>query len=125
MCLSLTQDIVCTNSFTRLIISVIFTFLLTCISTFVLSSLLCFGVLRKYFNVQAQKKQLRVAHEIEPTETMYEMENAENKAEAVYEVMNYDREVNYKENAVYAIKNSCMYITITHDYNLQIILCLF
>ena len=104
MCSSLTQDIVCTNSFTQLIISVIFTFLLTCISTFVLSSLLCFGVLRKYFNVQAQKKQLRVAHEIEPTETMYEMENTENKAESVYEVMDYDREANYKENPVYAVE---------------------
>ena len=104
MCLSLTQDIVCTNSFTPLIISVIFTFLLTCISTSVLSSLFCLVVLRKYLNVQAQKKQLRVAHEIEPTETVYEMENAENKAESVYEVMDYDREANYKENPVNAIE---------------------
>ena len=91
ICSSLTQDIVCINSFTQVIISVIFTFLLTCISTFVLSSLFCFVVLKKYFNVQAQKKQLRVAHDIEPKETMYEMENTGNKAEAVYEVMDYDR----------------------------------
>ena len=60
--------------------------------------------MKRLLKVKVQKKNLRAAHEIEPTERMYEMENAEKIAEAVYEVIDHDKkEVTFKNNPAYAI----------------------
>ena len=60
--------------------------------------------MKRLLKVKVQKKNLRVAHEIEPTEKMCEMENAEKIPEAVYEVIDHDnKEVTFYQNPAYAI----------------------
>ena len=83
------------------------TFLLTCVCAFLISSLLCFLVLKRLLKAKAQRNQLRVPHDIDPTERMYEMVNTEKTAdsEAVYDFIDNDqKEVAYEENpAAYAV----------------------
>ena len=81
VCSSPTQDTTSIISSIQLIISVMATFLLACIGTFVLSSLFYFLVMKRFLKAQAQL-QLQVAHDIVPTERMYEMMNTENATDA-------------------------------------------
>ena len=94
ICSSSTQVTTSIGSSTQLIISVAVTFLLTCVCAFVISSLLCFLVMKRLLKAKALRNQLRVPHGIEPMEKMYEMVNTEKTAEAVYDFIDEDKKRN-------------------------------
>ena len=91
ICSSSTQDTTSIGSSTQLIISAVVTFLLTCVCAFVISSLLCFLVMKRLLEAKAQRNQLRVPCDMEPTERAYEMVNTEKTADPVYDFIDHDK----------------------------------
>ena len=97
------QDIVATSSFsaTQLITAVVVTFLLTCVSTLVIGTLLGVLIMKRFLNAQAQSKLQKQA---EPAEGTYEMVNTVKTAEAEYEVIDHDKKgVTLEDNPAYTI----------------------
>ena len=76
------------------------TFLLTCVSTLVIGTLLGVLIMKRFLNTQAQSKLQKQA---EPTEGTYEMVNTEKTAEAEYEIIDHDKKgVTLEDNPAYA-----------------------
>ena len=71
--------------------AVVVTFLLTCVSTLVIGTLLGVLIMKRFLNTQAQSKLQK--QQAEPTEGTYEMVNTVKTAEAEYEII--DHEMNY------------------------------
>ena len=104
VCPSPLQDIVATSSFsaTQLITAVVVTFLLTCVSTLVIGTLLGVLIMKRFLNAQAQSKLQK--QQAEPAEGTYEMVNTEKTAEAEYEVIDHDKKgVTLEDNPAYTI----------------------
>ena len=77
------------------------TFLLTCVSTLVIGTLLGVLIMKRFLNTQAQSKLQKQA---EPAEGTYEMVNTEKTAEAEYEVIDHDKKgVTLEDNPAYGI----------------------
>ena len=88
---------------TQLITAVVVTFLLTCVSTLVIGTLLGGLIMKRFLNAQAQSKLQKQACDEEPAEN-YEMVNTEKTAEAEYEVIDHDKKgVTLEDNPAYAI----------------------
>ena len=77
------------------------TFLLTCVSTLVIGTLLGVLIMKRFLNTQAQSKLQK--QQAEPTEGTYEMVNTEKTAEAEYEIIDHDKKgVTLEDNPAYA-----------------------
>ena len=106
VCPSPSQETGAISSFsaTQLITAVVVTFFLTCVSTFVISSLLGVLIMKRFMNAQAQSKLQKQAHAEEPAEETYEMVNTVKTAEAEYEIIaDHDKKgVTLEDNPAYA-----------------------
>ena len=87
---------------TQLITAVVVTFLLTCVSTLVIGTLLGVLIMKRFLNAQAQSKLQK--QQAEPAEGTYEMVNTEKTAEAEYEIIDHDKKgVTLEDNPAYTI----------------------
>ena len=60
--------------------------------------------MKRLLKAKAQRNQLRVPCDMEPTERAYEMGNIEKTADPVYDFIDHDiKEVAYEENPAYAV----------------------
>ena len=103
VCPSSLQDIAAASGScaTQLITAVVVTFLLTCVSTLVIGTLLGVLIMKRFLNAQAQSKLQKQA---EPAEGTYEMVNTEKTAEAEYEIIDHDKKgVTLEDNPAYGI----------------------
>ena len=86
-------------SATQLITAVVVTFLLTCVSTLVIGTLLGVLIMKRFLNTQVQSKLQKQAESAEN----YEMVNIEKTAEAEYETIDHDKKgVTLEDNPAYA-----------------------